>query len=222
MVELVVGGSDHADGGGGYSGGSSQWCTEYGKNGHGGYSDIDIHRFGGGGGYLSKGECELGNYAGATARASSLGGQGGIPTMDGWYLLEGGSGGIAGKGGNVKTSSEAKIYAYNGNECTLNKTDEGYYEKPLEIYIQKGILIGVYKTNKNWSEEIENFYEKLFNTKYSATKASGTKCDDIVNVCLRQYSSNTNLTTSYGQGIGSGAGYIELSNGTYTVDSSMN
>ena len=68
----------------------------------------------------------------------------------------------------------------------------------------------------------ENFYEKLFNTKYSVTKASGTKCDDIVNVCLRQYSSNTNLTTSYGQGIGSGAGYIELSNGTYTVDSSMN
>lgn len=223
------GGSDHADGGGGYSGGSAQWCTNYGINGNGGYSDIDVHCFGGGGGYLSKGECDKGWYSGAKVRGSALGGQGGIPTMDGWYLLEGGSGGIAGKGGDIRVSSQAIIKAFNGNECTLKKLlndntiNTDYYEKPLDIYIQNGILLAIYKTNKNWMADKVSFYSSLFDMDYSSiNQASGNTCDDIKNVCLRLYSENMNLKTSYGQGIGSGAGYIELSNGTYTVDASMN
>ena len=46
---------------------------------------------------------------------------------------------------------------------------------------------------------------------------------------LREYSTDESLKLSYtnpvtgsNQGIGSGAGYIELSNGTYEVDPSLN
>ena len=126
------------------------------------------------------------------------------------------------KDGIVKASSNAHVYAYNGNECTLDKTDNNYYYKPLIIYIQNGNPLDVYIHNGNNAEYRYNLYTTALNCTipdwYVATIAS-----DYTEFCitksLRGYSY---VATTYGQGIGSGAGYIEVSNGTYTVDPSMN
>lgn len=132
-----------------------------------------------------------------------------------------GNGGIGGQGGNIKVSSNAKINAYNGNECTLDETEEGYYYKPLNIYIQNGEPYNIYLHNVVEQKYINKILNSIgiendgtyipYNSEIGLKEYIFTKEDRLIS-----YSA-----TSYGQGVGSGAGYIEISNGTYVVDASL-
>lgn len=153
-----------------------------------------------------------------------------------WFKDSGGDGGIAGQGGNVKVSKTASIHAFNGNECTLSSNNLDYYYKPLEIFGQNGIHRAVYKNNLWWNvmdTRTISFFEsiwgvgKLTEEAYSTTIATST--DEMKNIIVKDYYETEPLkytiddkTYNVGQGIGTGAGYIELSNGTYTIDNSLN
>ena len=130
-----------------------------------------------------------------------------------------GSGGFAGKGGTVTVSRNARIYAYNGNECTLSKGESGYYSKPLTIYIQSGNPLDVYITNSNLFDiRYTALCEALGiekNSSWQRATSTTTFQDYCITKSMRRISYSA---TSYGQGIGSGAGYVEISNGTYSID----
>ena len=144
-----------------------------------------------------------------------------------------GSGGIAGSGGNVSVSENSKIYAFNGNLYT-DGTDylDGINQCP--IYLQSGIKVAKYTYRKynnsnyctfdmilNSSQEISvtsgyinNLY--MINSEYINNKILN------INTVLSVTDNPLSNVDMSKQGIGSGAGYIEVSNGTYAVDSSMN
>jgi hypothetical protein len=223
------GGGDHANGGGGYSGGTAQPATGTAINGRSGNGGS----FCSGGSYFESGRITDANQV-LAGNVAMIGGQGGTRcTYSGdndWYRTGGGDGGIAGKGGRIFSSNNATIYAYNGNECTLDSEDENYYNTPLTIYAQNGVLRNIYKYNFRWNVETErsySFFYSLFgntiNTGVDTVTIATESRDTVVNVLVRaeQIINKTNYinpNTGSEQGIGSGAGYIELSNGTYTVD----
>ena len=69
-------------------------------------------------------------------------------------------------------------------------------------------------------------FELILISNQSIAEKSGYKNNkyDSVETSKKYVTKNsvlTNIDMSY-QGVGSGAGYIETSNGTYTIDSSMN
>lgn len=137
-----------------------------------------------------------------------------------------GKGGYAGNGGNVKVSSSSQIYAYNGNLYT-DGTD---YENGLNqcpIYLQAGIVTAKYNYNSEYGgPESYKLFELILISNQSITEKSGyknNKYDSIENSkkYVTKNSVLTNVDMSY-QGVGSGAGYTEISNGTYIIDSSMN
>lgn len=132
--------------------------------------------------------------------------------------------------GNISVSKSANVYAYNGNECSLPKDDANYYNKPLEIYAQRGILREVYKVNVAWGIRDNYSYEyflDLFGEDTIGDDVKNTSLatvdSDVRNVLVRKRIENDNLKSGYVNkknnsifGVGSGAGYIELSNGSYT------
>ncbi len=142
----------------------------------------------------------------------------------------GSDGGIAGKGGNIYISQTAHLYAYNGNECTLPKDNGNYYNKPLEIFAQNGVLREVYKLNTAWGIR-ENYSYEYFSRLFGSTLGGdvfstvlSNKDGTAKNVLVRKRVENTSLRSGYINpsnnsvyGVGSGAGYIELSNGIYRV-----
>ena len=217
------GGGNHCDGAGGYSGGGAQYNVTNGKNGLGGGLKANNNTAStGGGGYFSCGYGRVNtylNYAviGGQGSGSCHWSSGSIETK--WWNDHAGSGGTAGKGGTVNVSSKAKIYAYNGDMITDGNHESIYaYDKdgnktnqllakvtkqnnqviiPCQIFAQAGIKRAVYKVN----------YQTAAN--YSELK------NEII-------SSESSIEPSkYGYGIGSGAGYIEESNGTFRIDKSM-
>ena len=156
-----------------------------------------------------------------------------------------GSGGTAGQGGMIEYSSTSKIYSYNGNRITednfdyskisyeydkdgnlldgssgektianviTQKNDESKRIIPAKIFIQDGIRRAVYDNLCYMSDERKKEYgvdgdiplEKIKNV----SKNGGT----VKNVQIIE--ENTSMPF-YQQGIGSGAGYIEVSNGTF-------
>lgn len=142
----------------------------------------------------------------------------------------GGSGGTAGEGGTIKCSENAKIYAYNGDRITNGDYTTTYYQYdkdgnltgtqanivikpnnkkiiPAVIFIQSGIRRAVYNYSCYMSNELL--------TKYAINR-------DTTQVKLVKIINEDITVSHFSQGIGSGAGYIELSNGTYTVDANMN
>lgn len=213
------GGGNLTSGGGGYSGGISE-DTYSGEQSINGRSNI-AKRNGdcqGGGSYFSDGTgASDSNFAG---KAPGQGGE----NLSWAKQARTGDGGVAGKGGNVKVSENVDIYAYNGNECTLDKTDENYYYLPLSIYAQNGIISSVYFYNSPYNFDAQKTkYESLLGVTINLNAYSASH--SITNMCILGESRTESakpVATEYGQGIGSGAGYIELSNGTYTVDASMN
>ena len=158
-----------------------------------------------------------------------------------------GSGGTAGQGGTIEYSPTSEINSYNGNMITEDDFNYSntYYEYdedgnyldgtdgkdtkvanvvefkndsskkiiPAKIFIQDGIKRDVYDNLCYMSEERKKQYgvdgvipmEKIKNT----SKNGAVQCVRIVDKEL-------NVTHSR-QGIGSGAGYIEVSNGTFNV-----
>lgn len=171
-----------------------------------------------------------------------IGGQGGIDY--GFYL--GACGGIAGKGGNVSVKN-AIIYAYNGdrfttedhsalnNNCDASNliTENNKIFVEAKNYAQSGVLRAIYCATTHWNSKPNNNYDyfsKLFGKDCSITGDFIKPTDhdeNYKNVCVRQEKIITPLNyinprTQNNQGIGSGFGYIELSNGTYTVDATLN
>ena len=172
-------------------------------------------------------------------------------TASGGAGAGGGSGGVAGKGGKIKVSSNATIYAFNGDRITNNdytatnvnydasgklsngKTDGTGDFIEAKIYAQAGLLRDVYCITAKWGEKPNHnyaYFRSIFGDTCSITGdfTNPTAHDEnYKNVNVRQARNITPLSyinsiTNNCQGIGSGAGYMEVSNGTYTVDASMN
>ncbi len=230
---------------GGYTCGVGQETIIAGVNGNGS-TDITsgIYGLGIGGGYYSFFKAlGQGDY-------ESWFGEGGCHYALFWSTA--GSGGTAGQGGIVKYSLAAEINSYNGNMITEDEFDYDtpYYEYdkdgkyldgtseretkvasvvtfinnpskkiiPAKIFIQDGIRRAVYDNLCYMSEERKQKYG--VSGEIPADKIKNSSQDGkIQNV--RIIDEELNVTHSQ-QGIGSGAGYIEVSNGTYEVDPSLN
>ena len=216
------GGGNHCDGAGGYSGGGAQYNVTNGKNGlGGGLASNPNAQSSGGGGYFSCGYGRVNTNLGFAA----IGGQGSGAchwvnnTTKVWWNDHAGSGGTGGAGGNVTVSDKAEVYAYNGDMITEGTHDGIYaYDKdgnktaerlekvikpnnqeivPCQIFAQAGIKRDVY---------ISNF-------------STAANYKELKNEIDNNYKNNTIMTpTSYGYGIGSGAGYRESGNGTYSIN----
>ena len=225
--EPEAGGGDHASGGGGYTGGCGQ--PEIARADNGLTANLTPF-YGTGGAYFSSGKTS-GNYLSNPETFAYIGGQG--SQCSDWNS-QGGDGGIAGQGGNIKVSEQAKIYAYNGNKYT-DGTEYRNGENQLEIYCQKGTLRKVYKYDIFWNKReyrYVQFFKEIFKEdtvqgidNYISSSASrGGKHNNYLirdekGVTTLEYQNAKNMSKL---GIGSGAGYIELSNGTYIKDNSMN
>lgn len=187
-----------------------------------------------------------------------VGGQGGVfyySSIPGYFPS--GSGGKAGNGGNIKVSSQAQVYAYNGDRITnadyttpiydydkdgnklsttcyvLTKYNTSQKTSPIKIFAQSGILRNVYYNNLDWGRKPttgwDYFYEIFGNQLEESVKdiIRPTNYNEVENHLIRREMSieltgYTNPETHDCYGIGSGAGYMEVSNGTYRVDPSMN
>jgi len=231
-------------GAGGYTGGASSSYPERTDNGIGGGICIRCgDMYWGGGGYFQGQEgYDLNNIK---LQESCLGGMGGTA----WYRgHRAGDGGTAGKGGNIKVSNNAEIYAFNGNIYT-DGTDYQNGINQCPIYLQSGIKTAKYDVESygthKYGSDVNKFTDKyLLSNNITLVKTSDQSIASQTEYVNTIYSNNPtyiankilNINTKLGittntlltnvdmskQGIGSGAGYIELSNGTYTVDESMN
>ena len=208
----------------GYTGGSGDMDESKSHNGlSGGKGKNNEETLLGGGGYFEGAEGLDKN--GLNRRILTFGG---MYNQGYWDNLRdrSGNGGKAGNGGNVKVSSSSQIYAYNGNLYT-DGTD---YENGLNqcpIYLQAGIVTAKYNYNSEYGDpESYKLFELILISNQSITEKSGYKNNkyDSIETSKKYVTKNsvlTNVDMSY-QGVGSGAGYTEISNGTYTIDSSMN
>lgn len=238
-------GADHMNSAGGYSAGVAEGLPD-GTVWHNGVFEPDPARVsisGSGGSYFSEalydeGWCQGGNIAG------KIGGQGGnmlyCSTLNDdsdtwntrWFVDSGGDGGKAGNGGEIIVSNLSKIFAFNGNKYT-DGTDYNYGLNQTPIFAQNGILRAVYKLN-SWWEEKENYNAKYFkrilgnDMEMSVNNITeATSSSEVTNYLIRKEitesgsrtikSGYINPTTNDCYGIGSGAGYIEVSNGTFNV-----
>ena len=224
-------GGDHAAGGGGYSGGCGQPIIEEAKNG---YSCKQPSDYGTGGSYFDSGVIVNPDIRVKVSFATA-GGQG---SKSGGFSTQGGSGGIAGKGGIIKASQNSTIFAFNGNKYSDGTNyDEG--KNQLEIFAQKGILRDIYRYSMHFDNRKYKYngkeygYKELYKMIFGSTVSRDidtfveNNTDPEDNYLVRPattcgLSGYSNPITSNTQGIGSGAGYIELDNGTYTIDSNLN
>ena len=141
------------------------------------------------------------------------------------------NGGTAGKGGTILASENSKIYAFNGNLYT-DGTDYNNGINQCPFYSQAGIKIATY-----------SYYDKSNSGRFSIKLLENQSTIAVTNYENKLYLSEPifsqnktlNINTTLGitgnplsnvdmskQGIGSGAGYTEISNGTYTIDASLN
>lgn len=223
-------GGDHVSGGGGYTGGNQERdkLSDYSLamiipvNGNCGNPTTIPNTRGVGGGYFKAGNDSIGPDA--MVYSGVIGGGGAYNNFEGWSYTNSGDGGVAGKGGTIRVSSNSKIYAFNGNRYTDGTAyNDGANQCP--IYAQNGELLAIRVSLGWWTNEKNEYYSKILGRtiNYSKTRDDGTK----MIVYLRdkescQKLSYTNSKNGSNQGIGSGAGYIELDNGTYKVESSLN
>lgn len=229
-----AGGSGATDcsGAGGYTGGAGRENGNSSENGLAGNgSHLPTLS---GGGYFQGG---IGNDDNSLSRESiCLGG------FHAYGLAKDGShrsgdGGTAGSGGTISVSKDAKVYAYNGNLFTDGTSYEnGVNQCP--IYAQNGkvparyeyISLGsgtatVYNFRLNSTPTVvENniALSGYTNNKYISTSTEKEETyvsSRILNINTILRISTNNLLNSVDmskQGVGSGAGYIEVSNGSYT------
>lgn len=128
-----------------------------------------------------------------------------------------GDGGTAGSGGDVTVTESCNIYAYNGNLYS-----DGSASQAAPIYLQAGIKNAEY-TYVSQGDNVSRykFLLKLVKEQTTAEKLSynNTSVNQIldINELLNISGNPLNAVDMAKQGIGSGAGYKEISNGTYTV-----
>lgn len=240
-TELEVGGADQAAGGGGYTGGSGESASKRQDNG----TIIKVAKDNSGGSYFSEAYFDRATQACCDNPTASIGGQGGQWMWDGDIA---GDGGMGGRGGTIRVSSEAKIYAYNGNKYTDYDTVESHkfdestaLENQTEIFAQNGILRAIYKWSLYWNQYDDHkaqkfitlFREDVSNEINNYITTTGWNGDGQKNGFGYKYLIRGEITetdrrkikngykypgTEIVYGVGSGAGYIELDNGTYTVN----
>ena len=213
-------------GAGGYTGGSGDMDESQSENGLSGGNGERTEggtTFLGGGGYFEGAEGTDRN--GLDRRVLTFGG---MHNQGYWENLRdhSGNGGIAGTGGTIRVSNNANIYSYNGNLYTDGTSyNNGLNQCP--IYLQAGIVTAKYTYNINYggSQSYLLFELQLKSASSTSTKSGykNMKYNDT-NVSNRYITKNTVLTNvdMLEQGVGSGAGYIEVSNGTYIIDANMN
>lgn len=228
------GGGNHVFGGGGYSAGSPENDAKFAIQHDGKACHTHSGDYAAGGSYYEKGT--VSRLYTATDKlnktyGSNIGGQGCLYTWqsattsykDLSRCLGGnvGSGGYAGCGGTVTVSKNAKINAKNGNKYT---NPDSNINQSVDIYIQSGNPLDVYVFNAGPKDVIEKRYIKLKdklklnNVVLGSTWKYATKYSEITEYKISKTDRKVSYAaTSYGQGIGSGAGYIEISNGTYKV-----
>ena len=214
---LADGGGDHACPAGGYTSGNGENSIQAGNNGMGsvgGYWNI-----GSSGGYYSKGSVRSNGLV-------AYFNQGGMWCGNTeWYRDFSGSGGTAGAGDQIYYKNLDKINAYNGDRITNKDYTTIYYEYnpdgtltkeiakvvqkqngekfiPAKIFAQAGTIRATYHTNQHMSQE-------------ECSKRGITYCGDSSGktVNVKMTNQTTTEKTQYGQGIGSGAGNLEQSNG---------
>lgn len=241
-AEPVGGGGDHLNGGGGYSAGVGQGTSVGNKVVNGGdQEEPELYTTSvSGGSYFYAHRFDL-RASGADkyldTNGGQIGGQGGSGIGYGagsWWADAGGDGGKAGNGGTVKVSSNSKVYAFNGNRYT-DGTDYKNGINQCPIFIQNGQLRAIYKLNAWWNEKeffnFEYLNSILGNTIEGSVKklTIANEMSNLKNSLVRAEKNDNNFKTQYinpstknSYGVGSGAGYIEVSNGTYKIDSNMN
>ena len=234
-------------GGGGYSGGGSKFAYvstpsdnglagQVSGNWNGGSGNFYNTNYNGGGYFLGPEDSHFtrtlkdidGEVIPNVRISSFLGGMG----NSGAYNLDhrGSDGGTAGSGGNITVSSLAKVYAYNGNRFTDGTSYDGGNNE-LPIYLQKGYYPTKYKYL--YTERIGGNGAMYINTDVQITDNEKTNVElsgyinpillESVNRYVTIATSGTDVVYDLSiQGVGSGAGYVEISNGTYTIDSSLN
>jgi hypothetical protein len=219
-------GGSCCSGGGGYSGGTGEENkVDQGVNGgNGSYNSHQRSNFFQsttiGFGYFSASTVDVTDNHSINNALAGVGGLGGTG-CDSSHIA--GNGGTAGSGGIVNASPNAMIYAYNGNRYT-DGTSYNNGENQCPIYLQNGIVTAKYRhgNNSNWIKTT-----LVLTTGYSTVSKTG-----YVNTALTTTTLTINDTLHYtatdgtnvyflknidmrNQGIGSGAGYKEVSNGTY-------
>lgn len=203
-------------GAGGYSGGTGQDDTRQSENGlAGGNGPSTTHKIGGCGYFQGSHGLDIKNVNRVTTVFGGKGNQG-------WhdYSSHGsGDGGVAGNGGNITVDSTCKIFAYNGN---LYSDESGNH--PCPIYLQAGIVPAKYTYISQGYTDSYRFF--LLDLQSEMVKDSGKmtsyKNDAVseildINTLLKISGNPLNKVDMSKQGVGSGAGYVENSNGTYTV-----
>lgn len=177
----------------------------------------------GGGYYEGPDEKDINNE---DLKVKCLGGFGGTS----WKISHrGGNGGTAGKGGNIKISNNSKLYAFNGNKYSDESSTNNEVDQAA-IYLQAGITLNHYKVTalSSYDYSSPDIYPTLVLENVGTINNAKT---GYVNQYYNNLSTSQKMKTFNSvlnsvdmslQGIGSGAGYIELSNGTYEVDSSLN
>lgn len=224
-------------GAGGYSGGAAEGIATpsvNGKQGH--YATAEFPKNKGyymewqGGGYYEGINSTSGDSSFNMSK-KLVGGKGG-PSY--WPGHTGGNGGTAGKGGEVNVYKDAKVYAYNGNMYT-DGTSYNNGENQAVIYLQSGKAKEIYTTYKN------GWYDWPRDTSYDVNVHTNKPYFKVVTVSdvvptpsgyvntknvgkTKTFTDNMYLSTEdlSKQGIGSGAGYIELNNGKYTIKEDNN
>ena len=229
------GGGDHACPSGGYSAGSGEAGVTAGANGRT-CSKTNRAWMVTAGSYYQMGIPST--YAINSSKQTFFN-QGGLWTAKNngdiqYFMDHSGSGGDAGAGGNVYYSDASKIFAYNGDMITNGKYDQAFdydadgtqgplitkkvkkegteneYIIPAKIFAQEGIIRPKYDTNQHMSDD--------------EAKACGVDpCTGVDTTYIVKINDGNpdNPTTGYNngfrqnQGIGSGAGNLEQSNGTF-------
>ena len=121
------------------------------------------------------------------------------------------------------------------NVEVIDRNIEGTVEKfaPCPIFAQNGVLREVRYSNIGWTSLEDRgvkFFEERLGEQLSEEAKSmtdGTGPENVQNFILRkametEKSGYINAIDNSFYGIGSGAGYIEVSNGTYKIDPSLN
>ena len=229
-------GGEHAFSGGGYTAGIGETCEISGVNGECNYSSDRSGAFKDSGGYYTyKSPNAL------TVAEQTWFGRGGCwATWSGSGMTSlwstAGSGGTAGKGGKISYSKDVTINSYNGNRITEDDFDYSKicyeYDKdgnltdievdaiqvkntdkkiiPAKIFIQDGIKRAVYASYEYMTKE-----DKIKYNVNEKSEVRATTSDTLLKI-VKIIDENLEMPHSR-QGIGSGAGYIELDNGSYEL-----
>ena len=226
MLELVLGGYSGSGGDG------HENRTRATINGTQAFVATDVSSGGVGASYY-----ESGSISQSGSITPVAGGQGAVGYN--WYL--GSCGGIAGKGGTITAQNPDLIFAYNGDRFTtndhsatnssydasnlINENDQTFVE--AFNYAQSGILRAIYCGNTFWNVKPNNNYTYFFNLfgencENLSSETQALQTDKFKNILVRKESDDvavltySNPSTGNNQGIGSGFGYIEMDNGTFS------